>query len=120
MGWKPEDGRGEQRMSLSERIHDLNREIGATVERAIAELRQEISQRLRASNEEIEQQLDGLAPSLPPAYLSHEEFAHSEREVDAQARRGAQRDLREGFAALDRARSQAEILAALLRESARY
>jgi hypothetical protein len=107
-------------MSLSERIQDLNREIGATVERAIAELRQEISQRLRASNEEIQQQLDGLAPALPPAYLSHEEFAHSEREVDAQARRGAQRDLREGFAALDRARSQAEILAALLRESARY
>src|SRR5262245_24935893 len=107
-------------MSLSERIHDLNREIGATVERAIAELRQEISQRLRASNEEIQQQLDGLAPALPPAYLSHEDLAHSEREVDAQARRGAQRDLREGFAAIDRARSQAEILAALLRESARY
>lgn len=107
-------------MSLSERIHDLNREIGATVERAIAELRQEISQRLHASNEEIQHQLKGLAPALPPAFLSHEEFAHSEREADAKTRRDALSGLRDGFAAIDRARSQAEILAALLRESARY
>src|SRR6185295_10763423 len=120
MGSTPEDGRGELRMSLSERIHDLNREIGATVERAIAELRQEISQRLHASNEEIQHRLKDLAPALPPAFLSHEEFAHSEREVDAQARRDALSGLRDGFAAIDRARSQAEILAALLRESARY
>jgi hypothetical protein len=107
-------------MALSERIHDLNREIGATVERAIAELRQEISQRLRASNEEIQQRLEELSPSLPPAFLSHEEFADSEREMDANARRGALRDLRDGFAAIDRARSQAEILTALLGQSARY
>jgi hypothetical protein len=107
-------------MSLSERIHDLNREIGATVERAIAELRQEISQRLHSSNEEIQRRLEDLAPSLPPAFLSHEEFADSERELSLTARRGALRDLRDGFAAIDRARSQAEILAALLRESARY
>jgi len=107
-------------MSLSERIHDLNREIGATVERAIAELRQEISQRLHSSNEEIQRRLEDLAPTLPPAFLSHEEFADSERELSLTARRGALRDLRDGFAAIDRARSQAEILAALLRESARY
>src|SRR6185295_7899916 len=64
--------------------------------------------------------LKDLAPALPPAFLSHEEFAHSEREVDAQARRDTLSGLRDGFAAIDRARSQAEILAALLRESARY
>jgi hypothetical protein len=107
-------------MSLSERIHDLNREIGATVERAIAELRQEISQRLRSSNEEIQQRLEDLSPALPSAFLSDEEFAHTEREVGTVARRSALRELRDGFAALDRARSQAEILTALLRESARY
>ncbi|HEY7216101.1 MAG TPA: hypothetical protein VIC28_15870 [Thermoanaerobaculia bacterium] len=107
-------------MSLSERIHDLNREIGATVERAIAELRQEISQRLHTSNEEIQDRLKNLSPALPSAFLSHEEFAHGEREVDAKARRDTLSGLRDGFAAIDRARSQAEILAALLRESARY
>jgi len=41
-----EDGGGEQRMPLSEteRIHQLNGEIGDSVERALAELRQEISE----------------------------------------------------------------------------
>jgi len=107
-------------MSLSERILQLNGEIGATVERAIADLRQQISQRLRASNEEIQQRLDELAPSLPASFLSHEEFAHSERELGTSSRRGAQRDLRDGVAAIDRARSQAEILTALLQESVRY
>jgi len=107
-------------MSLSEKVHHLNREIGATVERAIAELRQEISQRLHAGNEEIQQRLTELAPALPPAFLSHEDLADAERELDAGARRAALRDLRGGLAAIDRARSQAEILTALLRDSARY
>src|SRR5215510_14729079 len=107
-------------MSLSERVHDLNREIGATVERAIAELRQEISQRLHSSNEEIQRHLEDLTPSRPASFLSHEEYANSERELSLDARRGALRDVRDGFAAIDRARSQADILAALLRESARY
>ena len=102
-------------MSLSERIHDLNREIGATVERAIAELRQEISQRLRSSNEEIQQRLEDLSPALPSAFLSDEEFAHTEREVGTVARRRGAATRRAG-----RSRSQAEILTALLRESARY
>ena len=62
-------------MSLSERIHQLNSEIGASVERALAELRQEISQRLRASNDEIQRRLEEFTPSLPPSYLSHDDLA---------------------------------------------
>jgi hypothetical protein len=118
-----EDGRGEQRMSLSERVLQVNGEISATVERAVTSLREEISQRLRASNEEIQRRLEEITPSLPATYLSPEAFAPSERELGelgSTARRGAQRDLRDGVATLDRARSQAEILAVLLRESARY
>jgi len=107
-------------MSLSERILQLNGQIGATVDRALTELRQEMSQRLRASSEEIQRRLDELSPSLPDSFLSHEDFAHSERELGTNARRGAQRDLRDGIAAIDRARSQAEILTALLKESVRY
>ena len=69
-------------MSLSERIHQLNSEIGASVERALAELRQEISQRLRASNEEIQRRLDEFTPSLPSSYLSHDDLAPAaEREL---------------------------------------
>jgi len=108
-------------MSLSERIHQLNSEIGASVERALAELRQEISQRLRASNEEIQRRLEEFTPSLPPSYLSHDDLAPAaERELGPGARRGAVRALRDAIAGIDRARSQADILAALLRESAHY
>jgi hypothetical protein len=107
-------------MSLSERVHDLNRQIGDTVERAIAELRQEIAQRLRAGSEEIQRRLDELAPDLPAAFLSAEEFVSTERELGVNARRDAQRDLRDGLAAIDRARSQAAILTALLQEAVRY
>jgi hypothetical protein len=107
-------------MSLSERIHQLNSEIGASVERALAELRQEISQRLRASNEEIQRRLDEITPSLPPSYLNHDDFAPHERALGTNARQSAHRDLRDALAGIDRARSQTEILSALLRESARY
>src|SRR3982751_224670 len=108
-------------MSLSERIHQLNSEIGASVERALAKLRQEISQRLRASNDEIQRRLEELAPSLPSSYLSHEDLsAAAERELGPGARRGAARALRDASAGIARARSQADILAALLREAAHY
>jgi hypothetical protein len=107
-------------MSLSERIHQLNREIGDSVERALAELRQEISQRLHTSNEEVQRRLEEFTPSLPSSYLSHEELASAaERELAPSARRSALSDLRDSLAAIDRARSQAEILTALLHESAR-
>lgn len=107
-------------MSLSERIHQLNSEIGASVERALAELRQEISQRLRASNEEIQRRLDEITPSLPSSYLNHDDFEPHERALGTTARQSAHRDLRDALAGIDRARSQAEVLSALLRESARY
>ncbi len=107
-------------MSLSERIHQLNSEIGASVERALAELRQEISQRLRSSNEEIQRRLDEITPSLPPSYLNQDDFAPHERALGTNARQSAHRDLRDALASIDRARSQTEILSTLLRESARY
>ncbi len=107
-------------MSLSERVLQVNSEISATVERAITSLREEISQRLRASNEEIQRRLEEITPSLPVSYLSPEEFARSEHELGSSSRRGAQRDLRDSVAAIDRARSQAEILGVLLRESRHY
>ncbi|HYX24461.1 MAG TPA: hypothetical protein VFC23_09950, partial [Thermoanaerobaculia bacterium] len=98
----------------------MNQEIGSAVERSIAELRQEISQRLRASSEEIQRRIEELAPRLPASFLSHDDFLPHEREVGSTARRAAFSEVRDGVAAIDRARSQAEILTALLRESARH
>jgi hypothetical protein len=107
-------------MSLSERIQLLNQAIGSSVERSIAELREEISQRLRSGSEEIQRRIEEIAPRLPASFLSHEDLAPHEREVGSTARQAAYSDLRNGIAAVDRARTQADILTALLRESSRH
>jgi hypothetical protein len=110
-------------MSLSERIQELNQAIGSSVERSFAELREEISQRLRSGSEEIQRrigEIEEIIPRLPGSFLSHDDFAPHEREVGSTARRTAFSDLRDGIAAVDRARTQADILTALLRESSRH
>jgi hypothetical protein len=136
-------------MSLSEKVQEINREISATVERAVADLRQEVSQQLRAGHDEILRRLGEITPALPASFIpddlvsSAERLAeeraeerarqalHSSREsaeaaeqnatqrVNA-ARTAALTDVREALANIDRARTQAEILAALLRETGRF
>lgn len=107
-------------MSFSERVQQLNREIGATVERALSDLRREVSERLRTSSDEVLRRLDEFTPDLPGSFLGHEDFAPAAAELSAGARRSAFGELRDSLQALDRARSQAEILTALLTESGRY
>jgi hypothetical protein len=107
-------------MSLSERVQQLNREIGATLERALSELRQGVSQHLRTGSEEVLRRIEQLAPELPRSFLAHEDLAPVAEEMSGEARRGAFGELRDGLAAIDRARSQAEILNALLQESGRF
>ncbi len=115
-------------MSLSERVQQINREISATVERALSGLREEVSQRLRSSHEEVLRRLDEITPELPGAYLADqdihpvaEQMASAAAAVaGAVARHNAFVEARDAIAAIDRSRSQAEILAALLRESSRF
>lgn len=107
-------------MSLSDRVQQLNREISATVERALSDLRREVSQRLRTSSDEVLRRLEEIAPDLPGSFLADEDFAPAARELSAGARRSAFGELRDSLSAIDRARSQAEILGALLAESGRY
>lgn len=125
-------------MPLSEKIQQINREIGATLERAISDLRQEVSQRLRAGHDEILRSLDDISPELPSSFIPEELGTQAEelarqtaRQVAAEAemtlaerttgaRRSAFTDVRDALAGIDRARSQAEILAALLRETHRF
>ncbi|HBL26720.1 MAG TPA: hypothetical protein DD490_07790 [Acidobacteria bacterium] len=128
-------------MPLSERIQQVNREISATVERAISDLRQEVSQHLRSGHEEILRRLNEISPSLPGAFIPEHLGAEADaleqaaREAAQQAagvseetaarRAGEARSaaftaVRDALAGIDRARSQAEILSALLRESARF
>jgi hypothetical protein len=107
-------------MSFSERVQQLNREIGATVERALSDLRREVSERLRTSSDEVLRRLDEFTPDLPGSFLAHEDFAPAAAELSTGARRSAFGELRDSLQALDQARSQAEILTALLAESGRY
>ena len=115
-------------MSLSEKVQQLNREIGSTFERAVADMRQEVSQWLRSSSDELLGRLAELRPPVPESFVAHEDLEPAVRSeaqglaegISSHARRGGVSELREALGAIDRARSQAEILTALLHESARY
>ena len=123
-------------MSLSEKVQQINREIGSTFERTVADMRQEvshqISQWLRASGEDLLGRLAELRPPMPESFVAREDLepaVRSEAEglaegltagLASQAERGGVSSLREALGAVDRARSQAEILTALMQESARY
>lgn len=111
-------------MSLSEKVQQLNREIGSSFERAIADMRQEVSQWLRSSSEDLLGRLAELRPEVPGSFVAHDDLepaVRSEAEgLSHQARRGGVSELRDALGAIDQARSQAEILNALLRESGRY
>src|SRR5688500_5164312 len=119
-------------MALSEKVQQLNREIGSTFERAVADMRQEVSQWLRSSSEDLLGRLAELRPPVPESFVAHEDLepaVRSEAEglagglaegLASGARRGGVSELREALGAIDRARSQADILTALMQESARY
>jgi hypothetical protein len=115
-------------MSFSEKVQELNREISATVERALAGIRQEIAETLRGSHEQALEKLRQLRPDLPDSFVAHEAFAPAAEVMSARSRQEGRQEghregvneIREGLAAVDRARSQAEILSALLRETGRH
>jgi hypothetical protein len=115
-------------MSLSEKVQQLNREIGSTFERTVADMRQEVSQWLRTSSEDLLGRLAELRPPVPESFVAHEDLEPAVRSeaqglaegLSSHARRGGVSELREALGAIDRARSQADILTALMQEAARY
>jgi hypothetical protein len=127
-------------MSLSEKVQQINREISATVESALSDLRREVAERVRTSSEEIARHIEELSPRLPASFLTHEDLSPFAEKMAREAAEDAAREAREAaqaaaheasrsalrsgvievrdaLAGIDRARSQAEILAALLREA---
>jgi hypothetical protein len=101
-------------MSLSEKLQDLHVEVSAAIERAVSALRQDLSERLRSSNEDLVRRVEEFTPEVPAALFSHEGFAYIEHGAGARARHGALSELRDDLAAIDRERSQADILRSLL------
>ena len=107
-------------MPFSERVEELDREIRSTVARAFTELRDELAERLRRSHEDLLVHLEEREPTLPDELLSLSELAPIAAQEAETARRAAFAELRDGLAALDHARSQADVLAALLEAAGRY
>jgi hypothetical protein len=107
-------------MSFSERVEKLDREIGATFERALGTLRRDLSERLRASNEQLLQSIAEIKPELPSRLLADEHVAPFAQEATGTARHGAFAELRDAVAEIDSARSQAAILSALLASGRRF
>ena len=107
-------------MPFAERVEELDREIRSTVARAFTELRDDLAQRLHRSHDELLLHLEELEPTLPAELLSLSELGPIATQEAETARRAAFAELRDGLAALDHARSQAEVLAALLDAAGRY
>jgi hypothetical protein len=101
-------------MSLVDEIEHLNREIGTTLERALSALRRELRDHLRESHQDLERKIEGFALAVPSTLLAPEDLAPAAERLRAEARTGGFDQLREALAALDRARSQSAVLAALL------
>jgi hypothetical protein len=107
-------------MSLVEKIDQLNQEIGAAFDQAVAAVRREMQEHLRATHQDLQRKVEALAPAPPRAFLAHEDLAAETDGLRAHARHAALGDLQEAIAEIDRARSQSDALAALIAGSARF
>ena len=126
---------GSTRMSFVERLEKLDREIAVAVEAGLAKLRAEIEERLQAGHDETLRRVRELNAVLPGAYVPVTEVAEiAERErpavvlpepvdegaIAAAAREAGHADALAAAAAIDRARTQGDILNALLAETPRF
>jgi hypothetical protein len=101
-------------MSLSEKLEALHKEVSDAFERAVSDLRRDVSQRLHSSSEDLMRRLEGFSPQVPDSLFDLSAFAPLQLDAAARARRGSLTGLRDDLVSLDGARTQAEILNALL------
>lgn len=116
-------------MPLGDKIRELDEHVAAAVRRAVDDLREEVRQRLDEATADLQQRLGEVAPELPQSFVSEEHLRQIAEDAaapssealelaraagQAEGRAEAFATLRSAVAALDRARSQAEILNALL------
>ena len=107
-------------MPFSDQIEQLEERIGNRVGRAVREFRDEIRRRIDDGQREILQHLEEATTALPESFLSPDELEPLAERARADGREGGFADLAASFAALDRGRTQVELLNALLAEGARY
>jgi hypothetical protein len=116
-------------MPVSDKIQQLEAQIRQRIERSFGEMRQEILDRFRTENERLRQQLEALSSSLPEGLFRESDLQPVLDEVSEEAKQreaersrekaGSAAQLTEALVDLDRARSQSELLQALLSQSGR-
>jgi hypothetical protein len=105
-------------MSFVEKVEQWNREIAGSFDRAFSDLRRQLQERVRESHQDLDRRIEAFAPPLP--VLAHEDLAPAADRLRGEARAGALGELRDALAALDRARSQSAVLAALIAGAAPF
>ncbi len=101
-------------MPLADKVQQLDEQITSAVKSKLASLRQELNERLRQNTEAIRERLEGLETGLPASFVGDHDLEPIASEAAAGARSLALSDLNRALAALDRASSQAAVLATLL------
>lgn len=107
-------------MPLADKVQQLDQQIASAVKNTLASLRQELNERLRQGTESIRERIEGLEAVLPASFVGDHDLEPIATEAAAGARRQAFSDLARALSALDRATSQAAVLAALLEQSCAY
>jgi hypothetical protein len=122
-------------MARGDSIRELDEQMAALVRRAVDDLRVQMRRRLEEATAELQQRLGEAAPELPESFISEDHIQRIAQEVagpspeaveearsagEAAGRAGAHGALRAALADLDRARSQSDVLGALLSASAGY
>ncbi len=107
-------------MALVENIDQLNAQIGATFDQAFSALRREVQDRLREGHQDLQRHLDQIAAPPTGPYVAHEDLAPAAAAARAEGSADAAGRLRNAFADLDRARTQVEVLGALLTAAAGF
>lgn len=117
-------------MPVSEKIQQLEAQIRQRIERSFSDMRQEILDRFRTQNERLREQLEELSSALPEGLFRESDLQPVLEEVSEEAKKrealktreetASMAGVTEPLAVLDRARSQSELLQALLGQCGRF
>jgi len=122
-------------MDLGEKIRQLDEQVASAVRRALDDVRNELRSGLDQAIDDLRGKLAEVSPDLPESFFTEEALRQLAEETaptsddaldqaraegEAAGRDGLGSDLREALAAIDRARSQNDVLQALVDQSSRF
>jgi len=118
-------------MALGEKIRQLDEQVAAAVRRALDDARNELRSGLDQAIEDLRGRLSKVSPDLPESFFTEDALRELAEETapatdqaaaegEARGRAACAGDLREALSAIDRARGQNAILAALVAVSSQF